>query len=1078
MTQNTSPLQRRLVHLDIRGGLDERGRPETMDAAVSLTRLDNMVTEQDGSWVKRQGLQYLGGSLDDDLGFPLGTSTRPVRTIGGLGVMSLSAAAGIHTTNETNLSLFRYSEERQRLRNSGKVSELSVTGNFIASSQALPTTGTSGPRIMAVAGSTGYDAVIYESGSATSGAGLSPQLVLVIFERDSQSESARYAMPLGSVGSTPKMCFIADRYLHVFYRDTSGFVNVIALDVVSNGLPSQGNLGTGSVVVASSTVMLDVAVNDTHSFLVCDNGTIYKVGTSGAVASSVVLPNRLFASFSSLSMNWSSGALYVAYVDNATGRFRVATVNTTTMVVTGLFVDPTIGPATVGAEAWAISVSDNGGLMLVGEVDYTFSTGTTVPAIRTYYTATSASTSFTSGVRLNCWRHASSPFYCRYTNKHYMHVVKYDNITTDTATHAIVCLSDFQTVSTAYSGGIGTHNAVRAAAVLEQANGYQYRTAPTVYASDLPNVPVMYRLLRRGSDATASAHAEYPAAVAYRQAANSMAVAYYTLTFNNQKCGSIVGHNGANYLSGGLLSKYDGYICSEQGFVDQPFATALDSGGGTGPNGSYNYAFVYRSVDAAGGVSYSRVYGPVSITVVDNTVTLAVSAPHVTAKETGVAGDQQVSVEVYRTLTAGTVYYYVGDARRDGTADGVFRLSDSTTDATLATARKMFRQPGTTNTPLDRYTAPGGSGIICQHKDRIFVADPYGQRVWYSSFAVDGEAAWFSPGFTFFVNGGSGPITGMASMDGRLVVFKKDSVFVVDGDGPPEGGGNGSEFTPPTRLAIEYGCIDHRSITPSPIGLLYRSTMGIELLSRSLERSWIGEKVQNTVDDNPVTLGSCMDSLGFVRFLVSTTDGIGSGVAVTELLYDVPSKAWSRIPHNIKDLTGICTFDDSGTEKVCYTAVAATLGGSALVASNSTSVDVDLGRGQTTTYPSLCMESAWIHVSGPQGRQRIYDFFFLARKASDANHALKVSVAYNYVESYTQTKTWEPGTINTLGIEQLNLNPNKQEVVAIRFKVEDQAPADTATYPVGTAKGCAVLSMAIDVAPKAGGSKLADGQKG
>jgi hypothetical protein len=1080
VSQNPTPLQRRLVHLDLKKGLDERGRPEIMDAAVSLTRVENVIVEQDGSWVKRPGLQYLGDSLNDDLGFPLGSATRPIRTIGGLGALVLKETTGIHLTNETSLNLYRYAENRQRMRDSGQVSEMSVTGNLIASSQAMLTTGTSGPRIMAVAGSSIYDAVIYESGGELSGgATTSPQLLLVIYERDSQSEAARYAMPAGMVSSAPKLCFVNDRYLHVYYRDTgTGGVRVIALDTTANGLPSQANLGTGTLIVALSTIIVDVAVSDTHSLVLCTNGTLYKVDTSGALTSSVTLANWSAGNLGSMAMNWSTGAILVLYIDQATSRLRVASVASSTMVATALFLDPTLTAATIGADAFAISVSDTGGIMLVGEQDFTFSTGTTAPVIRTYYTANSSSTSFSTGARINCWRHASTPFYCRYTNKHYMHVVKYDSVDTSTATHAIVCLSDFETVSTQYTGGIGTHSTVRAAAMLEQANGYQLRTAPSVYASDLPNVPLMYRLLRRGSDATESANAEYPAALAYRQAASSMAVAFYTLKFCDQKCGNSAGHNSANYVSCGLLSKYDGYMCSEQGFVDQPFATALDSGGGTGPNGSYNYAFVFRSVDSVGGVSYSRVYGPVSITVADNTVTLAVSPAHVTAKETGVAGDQQVSVEVYRTLTGGTVYYYVGDARRDATADGLFRLSDSTTDANLALNRMMFRQPGTTNTPLDRYPGPGGAGIICQHKDRVFVADPYGQRVWYSSFAVDGESAWFSPGFTFFVNGGSGPITGMASLDGRLVVFKKDSVFVVDGDGPPEGGGNGSEFTPPTRLAIEYGCVDHRSIVSSPIGLFYRSTMGIELLSRSLERSWIGELVQNTVDDNQVTLGSCLDSLGIVHFLLSTAEGLGSGVACTELLYDLAAKTWSKTPHNIRDLTGICTFEDGGAEKVCYTAVAGGLGGSALVASSTTSVDVNLGRGQTTTYPSMCLESAWIHISGPQGRQRVHDFFFLARKDAGANHALKVSVAYNYVESYTQTYTWEPGTINSLGIEQLNLNPNKQDVIAIRFKVEDQAPANTVTYPVGTAAGCDVLSMAIDVAPKTGGSKLAVDAKG
>lgn len=1057
--------------MDLKKGLDERGRPEIMDAAVGLTRLENLITEQDGSWTKRPGLQYLGGSSITDDGASLPLCLRPIRTIGGLGVAGFQSESSNHGTTQ-QLTFYRYLEGRGRLSaaRAARMSELSVNGVFVAASQALETTGTSGPRVVSVAGCTAYDAVVFESGTnQTAGAG--PQLVLVIYERESGVEAARLTMPKSGTSTAPKLCFVADRYLHVYYKDATTLYPTITVIDTSIALPS--SLAAGSTVVANANAIIqDVCVNDTHSFVGVAAAlgiapVVYKVAASGgAPVSSVTMPSAKVGSLQlSIALNWATDTVYAVYIDDATTRVRVATINTATMAATSLFLDPSLTMSTVGVYAPSISVADNGGLILVGQDTFTFSAGTSCPYINVYYTESSASTEFFNLGRINAWTAQSTPFYCRYTNKHYLHVVKYDRVTTDVATHAAVCISDTRPVYvSSYS-----YSAARVCAVLENSNGYQLAQPPDRYSIEIPNSPVIHRILRRGSDATASPSATYPAALSYRQAADSSAVAVYRLEFHSLSANCSVNFNGSTHVASGVLQRFDGNNFGEDCYVDQPFGTAVDSGVAGNVNGLVKYAFVFRSVNAVGSVTYSRTYAPVSITVANKQVSLSCSAPHLTSRDYGSDGDQQNVVEVYRTVSGGSQYLYVGKAVLTS-SDGIFRLTDNIADASLG--RVMFRQPGTNNSPLDRYCAPGGHGIICQHKDRVFVADPYGQRVWYSSFSVDGEGLWFNPAFSFFVNGGSGPVTGMASMDGRLIIFKKDAVFVVDGDGPPEGGGNGSEFTPPNRLAVEYGCVDHRSIVNTPLGVMYRSTMGLELLTRSLERKWIGELVQTTVNDNQVTLGSCLDNLGMVHFLLSDTDGIDNTRQSVELLLDLPSGAWSKIPHNIRGLTGIGTFD-AGGEKVCYTAP-----GAALEGDYDTSVDESLGNGQTSTYPVMCLESAWIHVNGPQARQRIYDFFFLARKQASANHALKVSVAFNYVDSYTQVKTWEPSVINGLGIEQLNLNPSRQEVIAIRFKVEDQIPADTVTYPVGTAKGCDVLSMAIDVGMKSGGSKLAPDQKG
>jgi hypothetical protein len=63
-------------------------------------------------------------------------------------------------------------------------------------------------------------------------------------------------------------------------------------------------------------------------------------------------------------------------------------------------------------------------------------------------------------------------------------------------------------------------------------------------------------------------------------------------------------------------------------------------------------------------------------------------------------------------------------------------------------------------------------------------------------------------------------------------------------------------------------------------------------------------------------------------------------------------------------------------------------------------------------------------------------------------------------------------------VEQLELQVPRQAVQAVRFKIEDEAPADLVTYPLGNAKGPEILCLSVKLGLRGGGAKLAPGQKG
>jgi hypothetical protein len=506
------------------------------------------------------------------------------------------------------------------------------------------------------------------------------------------------------------------------------------------------------------------------------------------------------------------------------------------------------------------------------------------------------------------------------------------------------------------------------------------------------------------------------------------------------------------------------------------------AGAGAGTlSGAYKYLAVYRFTDANGNGHTSRVYGPVSVTNAggNDTNSVTVFPIGVTNMDTG--NGSVPFVEVYRTLAGGTQYYLCATSQvgigfsstssvQQITASGTTALAgitDVMSDATLASQAAMYRQPGTPNAAVDRYAAPATKCVI-QHKDRVFCVDAVAPRVYYSSFFVDGECAWFNPVFSFFVHSGQGPITALASMGGRLLVFKRDAIFVVDGDGPGEAGPTGSEFSPPQELSARYGCIDHRSVVSTPDGVLFRSSRGIELLTSSLQLKWVGDVVATTVNDNPITTGACMDAFGRAHFTlaVSETANGSYNVAGVELVYDMTNGAWSLHKSTGAYSTyGKCrqscaSVVDDGVEKLVY-------GDSYIGVAME---NYDSGLDYSSAYVPFVIETGWIRAA-QQVRQRLSEVLFLAKKVTACNHALKISVAYDFVDSYTQVQVWEPNEINSLTIEELCLPITTPESLAIRLKIEDQTPANTVTYPVGTGRGCDVLGISCEIAPKQGAPK-------
>ena len=243
---------------------------------------------------------------------------------------------------------------------------------------------------------------------------------------------------------------------------------------------------------------------------------------------------------------------------------------------------------------------------------------------------------------------------------------------------------------------------------------------------------------------------------------------------------------------------------------------------------------------------------------------------------------KSVQIGVYRTAVNGTIYYKVSDPQGIGDSSGTgtsavvgrgstFYNSTSASYVTFVDSTLENSNPGSvflTQNPLlygdgtdsvsgsvDNLNGPS-TDTLCSHKGRIFISD--GNNVWFTKqlSAVPGTPSFgMAPAFNetslLFTVGDGQSITGLASMDGNLIIFKRRSIYYVAGDGPLDNG-NQNDFTSPQPVPTNLGCTDSRSIEVTPEGCYFYSDAGYRILDRSLTVQYPGTSIEDELAEFPI----------------------------------------------------------------------------------------------------------------------------------------------------------------------------------------------------------------------------------
>lgn len=504
------------------------------------------------------------------------------------------------------------------------------------------------------------------------------------------------------------------------------------------------------------------------------------------------------------------------------------------------------------------------------------------------------------------------------------------------------------------------------------------------------------------------------------------------------------------HISGGFLWMYDGVFPVEHNFflwpdTDQahPEDTALwnTTGGAMAaqPDGAtnanaYYYQFTYEWTDNAGNAFRSAPSIPIPVTTTGSGTTGSVSLYIPTLRLTYKISSP-VKIVIYRWSVEQQEYYQVTSITspiiNDTTVDMVHYI-DTLNDSSIVGNNLIY----TTGGVVEDVNAPA-TDIMTLFDTRLWLVDAEDQNLlWFSKQVIESTPVEMSDLFTFYVapttgaQGSTGPITALFPMDDKLIIFKNNAMYYINGTGPDNTGAN-NNYSQPIFITATVGCSNPQSIVFMPQGLMFQSDKGIWLLGRDLSTNYIGAAVEQYNADSVVSAQN-IPATNQVRFV------LGNGVM---LMYDYYYNQWGTFLFNLP-----------------YNAVSATL------YQNMQTFITTFGtvyQEATGTYTDGATSPVLMQfTTGPlrlgtlQNYQRAYFFYLLGSYQS--SHSLSISTSFDYDTAIVNSTTITPTNTRTGSLENWRIFLQQQRCQAFSISVQENY---TGTYGAGlTLSGINVIA--------------------
>lgn len=462
--------------------------------------------------------------------------------------------------------------------------------------------------------------------------------------------------------------------------------------------------------------------------------------------------------------------------------------------------------------------------------------------------------------------------------------------------------------------------------------------------------------------------------------------------------GTIAQYDGANYNGGPLLG---GCATPELGFhlFPERIGSVTTPAGGTLAAGSYVFKIVYEFIDNQGQVHQSLpslLSAPVAVALNDY-ISIFVPTLRMSDKWKTVYIVAYVSDETANE----TLLYRSGSVVNNNTNDIVELVVTAVSPASPI----IYTSGG-----LVGNQAPPGALCIHQHRGRLFAASAEDGNVYFSKRIIPGEGISFGLDFFVEMDQNRGPVRAMATLDDKLILFKKDRIYVLVGDGPLDTGQQ-DDFQDPQLIAADVGTSSMRSLAVTSAGIYFQSDKGLYVLTRDLVAKYVGAPLEDSLNGVFLTSAVVLPEHNEIRWTQAPT-----GKA---FVYNYYFNQWSTF-ESYAAASG-CIWQDQ------YVRLATN--GAALI--ETASIWSDNG-----AAIAMAIETGWLAFAGLAGFQRIYQFTLMGEIIDGSSPpTIYAKLAYDYENSYTETIDFVPTGV-TGDYIHYEIAPARQKCDAIKVRLE------------------------------------------
>lgn len=343
---------------------------------------------------------------------------------------------------------------------------------------------------------------------------------------------------------------------------------------------------------------------------------------------------------------------------------------------------------------------------------------------------------------------------------------------------------------------------------------------------------------------------------------------------------------GLTIIPGALTSYFDGQSVCELGFIEAPYIlSAVDvTGEGTIVDvGEYLYTAVWEYYDATGLLHYSQP-SPIFKHEVESEsvayVKLTILTDRIGRRASELDGERRpVRLVVYRTkanrsgpfyrLMSPTIEQITGEPRYNDYVVNQRYLAaiefwDDVDDSEIDFREYGFF-PFDANGVVDgrlNSDPPPPSRFALSHKSRVWLVSGDNPReVWFSQLMENGFAPMFSKVNRFYLSDTTEEIVALAPLADRVLIFTRNRIYAIDGDGP-DNRGNGIPFREPYPFSLAVGCTSRKSVvvTNEGVAFLYSpvtrlgfdvEAQALYLVTQDLQVKRISGPAQQTLADYP-----------------------------------------------------------------------------------------------------------------------------------------------------------------------------------------------------------------------------------